>query len=712
MSFTFNLPGDPGIDITVVEVFNPDTGFTELQFDVSSDGGDLRALYFEFADGFFADDLSVSGGTVSGQAFEENSVDDVGRGTNLKGPITKGGNGFDGGVAFGAPGRGQDVVSDTTFTLSSSSGDLSLAMLSEMRFGARVDGQKLSGTAPLANIAPVGVDDAYSVDEDNVLVVSAANGVLTNDTDANGDPLTVSLVSGPANGSLVLNADGSFSYTPDADYFGDDTFTYVANDGEFDTDPVTVTISVAPVNDAPVAVDDGGAVEPVYVESGDTVMVAVLNDDYDIDGTLVSSTLQVTGDLGGGVGSAVPQGASHVISFTADNIGGDETDDSVAGGSTYTVEDNDGAVSNQASLTVQVIDPLTQTGTDALIAAANGQQISLSLTTEGRTYNTESEVDVRIDFGSLDQPDVNVSFVLDGSASISDPEYEQQLEAVQLAIDSIATQYAGSGTNVTFQLVQFSGENNISRYNVDPSLNVLDTWVRTETFTLADWNGTTGALDDVAGTATFATQLDGFTNYELGLDRAVEFFAGSGAEGDDNFLFFISDGAPTRAIDPNDPTEEIGSSVANFYLDEVGELYAEGVAITAIGFGSVQLNTLSAIDNTGAGADRFSSPTQIIQAIEASPVFPSDVFEFRLTVDGTDVVVLDTAAEIAAGLVDLGGGDLGFSFDALGLDNTLGGGSEISAWVSFDTDGNGVADEILQVTNFVAGTDGSDILFA
>jgi VCBS repeat-containing protein len=712
MSFTFTLPGNPGIEITVTEVINPDTGFTELQFDVTSDGGDLRALYFDFADGFFADDLSVSGDAVTGQSFDENNVDDVGRGTNLKGPITKGGNGFDGGVAFGAPGRGQDVVSDTSFTLSSASGDLSLAMLSEMRFGARVDGQKISGSAPEANIAPVGVDDAYSVDEDNALVVSAATGVLANDTDANGDPLTVNLVSGPANGSLTLNADGSFSYTPDANFFGQDTFTYVANDGEFDSDPVTVTITVDPVNDAPVAVDDGGPVEPVYVESGDTVTVAVLNDDYDVDGTLVSSTLQVTGDLGGGVGTAIPQGASHVISFTADDIGGDEIDNSVAGGSTYTVEDNEGAVSNEASLTVQVIDPLTQTGTDSLIAAANGQQISLSLTTEGRTYNTESEVDVRIDFGSLDQPDVNISFVLDGSNSINDWEYDQQIQAVQLAIDSIAAQYAGSGTDVTFQLVQFSGQPNLNEYAINSNLNVLDTWVQTETFTLADWNGTTGALDNVGGTATFSTQLKGFTNYELGLDRAVEFFAGSGADGDDNFLFFISDGAPTRAIDPTDPTEEIQTTSPSYHLDEVTELNAEGVAITAIGFGSVQLPTLNDIDNTGAGADRFSSPIQIIDAIEASAVFPSDVFEFRLSVDGTDVVVLDTEAEIAAGLVDLGGGDLGFSFDALGLDNSLGGGSEITAWVSFDTDGNGVADETLEVTNLIAGTDGSDILFA
>jgi VCBS repeat-containing protein len=69
-------------------------------------------------------------------------------------------------------------------------------------------------------------------------------GVLLNDTDPEGDPLTALLVSDVSNGTLTLNADGSFSYTPDADFTGTDSFTYKANDGELDSDPATVTIIV------------------------------------------------------------------------------------------------------------------------------------------------------------------------------------------------------------------------------------------------------------------------------------------------------------------------------------------------------------------------------------------------------------------------------------------------------------------------------------
>ena len=77
-------------------------------------------------------------------------------------------------------------------------------------------------------------------------------GVLANDTNPAGSPLTAVLVSGPSNAaSFTLNADGTFSYTPVADYNGTDTFTYLANDGTSTSNTATVTITVNPVNDAP-----------------------------------------------------------------------------------------------------------------------------------------------------------------------------------------------------------------------------------------------------------------------------------------------------------------------------------------------------------------------------------------------------------------------------------------------------------------------------
>src|SRR5262249_20280096 len=111
------------------------------------------------------------------------------------------------------------------------------------------DGQGL-GTILNDDSAPVANADAYSVSEDATLTVGAS-GVLANDTDAQNDPLTAILVSGPSHGMLTLNANGSFTYTPASDYNGTDTFTYKATDGTFDSAAATVKITVNPRNDAP-----------------------------------------------------------------------------------------------------------------------------------------------------------------------------------------------------------------------------------------------------------------------------------------------------------------------------------------------------------------------------------------------------------------------------------------------------------------------------
>ncbi|MDE8653109.1 tandem-95 repeat protein [Novosphingobium album (ex Liu et al. 2023)] len=134
------------------------------------------------------------------------------------------------------------------------------------------------------NIPPVAVADAYSVNEDNTLTVALASGVLANDTDADLDPLTAVLVSGAAHGTLTLNADGSFTYAPNADFHGEDTFTYKANDGTVNGNTATVTITVASINDAPVITSGGGgATAAVDVDENATAVATVAASDVDLD---------------------------------------------------------------------------------------------------------------------------------------------------------------------------------------------------------------------------------------------------------------------------------------------------------------------------------------------------------------------------------------------------------------------------------------------
>jgi len=140
------------------------------------------------------------------------------------------------------------------------------------------------------NDAPVAGNDAYATAEDTQLVINAAAGVLANDTDVEGDALSSVLVSGPANGSLNLNTDGSFTYIPGADFNGTDGFTYKVNDGFADSTVATVALTITPVNDAPAAVNDActTAEDTVLVE---TVLNGVLGNDSDVDGDALTATL-------------------------------------------------------------------------------------------------------------------------------------------------------------------------------------------------------------------------------------------------------------------------------------------------------------------------------------------------------------------------------------------------------------------------------------
>ena len=140
-------------------------------------------------------------------------------------------------------------------------------------------------------------DDAYSVAEDGTLTVDAAAGVLHNDSDVDTDSLNAVLVAAPANGTVTLDVDGSFEYTPNADFHGTDTFTYKVDDGYGHSSEATVTIAVNPVNDTPEVVDDSYPVLPNAALNLNAAS-GVLANDSDADGDSLDVTL-VTGPAHG-----------------------------------------------------------------------------------------------------------------------------------------------------------------------------------------------------------------------------------------------------------------------------------------------------------------------------------------------------------------------------------------------------------------------------
>src|SRR5205814_831729 len=133
----------------------------------------------------------------------------------------------------------------------------------------------VSVTITAVNDAPAAHDDAATVAED--MAVSIA--VLANDSDPDGDPLSVIGVGAPAHGTALANANGTISYTPHADFNGTDSFTYTISDGHGETATATVSVTTTPENDTPVAANDAA------VTSEDTaVSIAVLANDSDPDG--------------------------------------------------------------------------------------------------------------------------------------------------------------------------------------------------------------------------------------------------------------------------------------------------------------------------------------------------------------------------------------------------------------------------------------------
>jgi len=164
------------------------------------------------------------------------------------------------------------------------------------------DGQLNSGNATVTitisavNHAPVANPDSYTTSQNTTLNISAL-GVLQNDSDPDGNPITAVWVSGPSHGTLNMNPNGSFSYTPNSGYTGTDTFVYYATDGQLNSGNATVTITISAVNHAPVANPDSFATNQnttLVVDSAHGVLI----NDVDQDGNQLTAILTAAASHG------------------------------------------------------------------------------------------------------------------------------------------------------------------------------------------------------------------------------------------------------------------------------------------------------------------------------------------------------------------------------------------------------------------------------
>lgn len=142
------------------------------------------------------------------------------------------------------------------------------------------------GERRFINRAPIAQNDSFSVNENSN---NNALDVLANDSDPDGDPLTIASVTAPAHGTAVI-ANGKVSYTPSANFVGNDTFSYTVSDGKGGTASATVAVAVAAVNRAPVAQNDVFTV----AQDAPATVFDVLANDSDPDGDALTITAVTT----------------------------------------------------------------------------------------------------------------------------------------------------------------------------------------------------------------------------------------------------------------------------------------------------------------------------------------------------------------------------------------------------------------------------------
>ncbi len=186
--------------------------------------------------------------------------------------------------------------------------------------------------------APLAHPDAHSTPV-NVPLTVAAPGVLANDENPSATALTAVLVAGPSHGSVDLKGNGAFTYTPKANFVGEDTFTYRANNGQ-NSNTAVVTIIVTPR--PPAAVNDSYA-----VALGQTLTIAA-------PGVLANDTNPGNAPLSAAL---VEEPLSGTLSLAADGSFTYTSTEAFAGQDSFTYRADNGLASNVATVTIAVFDP-------------------------------------------------------------------------------------------------------------------------------------------------------------------------------------------------------------------------------------------------------------------------------------------------------------------------------------------------------------------
>ena len=369
------------------------------------------------------------------------------------------------------------------------------------------------------NDPPIANDDSATTAEDTPITLGLADLVLPNDIDVDGDTLSISAVANAVNGTVVLNSDGTITFTPDANFSGEASFEYTVDDGNGGSDSALVSVDVTPVDDQPLAVAD------TFTATEDTPFVGDVsgNDTLSGDGGNSFSVAPGAGPTNG----TVTMNTDGTFSYTPNaNYSGSDS-------FTYTLTDADGDTST-ATVSIAVDpadDDLVITAIEDGAVSEEGLSTSSGAASDGNP-DTQGNPSDSTDAATFTGTYSATSTVLGGAvvATLSEP-----LSALTSGGEPIV--WTGSGTNT---LVGSAAGNEVIEVTI------------------------TGPL---AGTGSYQVTLSGPIDHPEGegenlLDIEFGFSLNNGASlVSDSFTITVEDDSPT-AFDVVDNLNATSQNIA------------------------------------------------------------------------------------------------------------------------------------------------------
>ncbi|MCR9515545.1 tandem-95 repeat protein, partial [Vibrio alginolyticus] len=392
--------------------------------------------------------------------------------------------------------------------------------------------------APVADI----VADNATVVEDTPTIIK----VLGNDT-FEGDDKVVSLDTnnGPANGTVLVNPDGSVTYTPNDNYHGTDSFTYIVTSGGV-SESTTVNVDVTPVNDAPVAKDDAAT-----TQEDTAVTIDVLPNDTDIDGDKLSiDSASVPSDQG-----TVEIVDGKLVFTPAENFNGDAE-------ITYTV--TDGALTDQAKVAVTV-NPVNDAPTIKVDAVESITEDAVSTDTVVAT----------LEVADTDTPEEQLTVSLENNSNGYFALVGDEVKLTQAGVDAVnndelnlkdltISASVSDGVNPT---VSDSDSLIVNRVNDAPTVdNVISDQVLAEDFTIytIDLND---AFKDSDSALSFS--VSGNSNVLVSIENGIATISPTADWNGSEALTFTA----------TDPSGESVSQTVNFTVAPVADIVADNATV-------------------------------------------------------------------------------------------------------------------------------------